>query len=302
MKACDLCGDTTSSKTWPAAPAGSAAEGYVTCRSCGLVYDATQRDTSDHAKFHAEQYAAGATEHVPDRLHKLDPEHARKRQFAEPYQRWARDLIENLRDLLPKDRRGKARFIDVGCASGGVVKAARDLGLAACGTEVSPEAAAFAVREHGLDVRIGILEDLKLPEGSFDILFLHDVIEHVPSPMQLMKECARLLAPGGVMCVHTVNVDSWTAATAQDEFFLADTTGGHTVLFSPSTLRRYNESVGLETVRVSTRGFRVVQRERDRKELRGPRRAAIRLTENIGHELVKPLGKGHFVMVVGRKR
>ena len=290
-------------KTWPSAGPNSAAAGYVTCASCGLVYDATPHDAAGHAEFHARQYAAdpNATQVIPDRLHKLDPEHARKRQYSVDYQDWARGLISRLRDLLPAERRAAARFIDVGCASGGVVKAARDLGLAATGTEVSPEAANYAIEREGLDVRIGMLEDLNLPAASFDIVFLHDVIEHVPSPTDLMIHCARLLAPGGVICVHTVNVDSWTAAAAKDKFFLADTTGGHTVLFSPATLRGYNTKAGLETVSVETRGFRIVQRERDRANLRGIKRAVVRLAENIGHELVKPLGKGHFVMAVGRK-
>ncbi|HEY8240728.1 MAG TPA: methyltransferase domain-containing protein [Kiritimatiellia bacterium] len=288
-------------KTWPNAVASSAAAGYVTCSSCGLVYDATPRDEAGHAAFHANQYAGDETQLIPDRLHKLDPEHARRRQFSVAYQEWARDLLGELRDMLPPERRAGTRFVDVGCASGGVVKAARDAGMVAAGTEVSVEAATYGIEREGLDLRIGMLEDLNLPEASFDIVFLHDVIEHVPSPMNLLKSCARILAPGGVICVHTVNVDSWTAATAKDKFFLADTTGGHTVLFSPATLRRYNTSAGLETVSVTTRGFRIVQRERDRDKMRGFKRAAIRLAENIGHELVKPLGKGHFVMVIGRK-
>ena len=58
--------------------------------------------------------------------------------------------------------------------------------------------------------------------------------------------------------------------------------------------------MGLEVLTVATRGFRVVQRERDRQRM-GWKRTWIRLAENIGHEVVKRTHQGHFIMVVGRK-
>ncbi|HEY8240646.1 MAG TPA: methyltransferase domain-containing protein, partial [Kiritimatiellia bacterium] len=172
--------------------------------------------------------------------------------------------------------------------------------MSAIGTEVSPESAEYGIKNERLDIRIGLLENLKLPAASFDIVLLHDVIEHVPSPMQIVKECARLMAKGGVICIHTVNVESLTARVAKQDFFLADTTGGHATLFSPATLSRYCREAGLEPVEITTRGFRVVQRERDREAM-GWNRAFVRLVENIAHEVVKPCGLGHFINVVARK-
>ena len=302
VRHCDLCGDAAdkSEKTWPGSKPGSASEGYVTCQNCGLVY-CKELPTEDMAAFHHEQYAAQTQAHEPDRLHKLDPEHSQKRQYSPAYQQWAKTLLQQLAASVKRKQAGALRFLDVGCASGGMLKAARDVGMDAVGTEVSPEAAAHGLQQENFDIRIGLLEDLKLPEQSFDIILLHDVIEHVPSPMQLMKECVRLLKPGGILCAHTVNVNALTVDFAGDDFFLADTTGGHVVLFTPSTLDRYCQALGLKVVSIKTRGFRIVQRERDRQKMKGLAKAFIRLVENVGHEIVKLSNRGHFVMLIARK-
>jgi 2-polyprenyl-3-methyl-5-hydroxy-6-metoxy-1,4-benzoquinol methylase len=301
LRDCDLCGapPARQRKTWPDAAPGSASAGYVTCLECGLVF-ANPLPAGDMAAFHSEQYVARDAGAEPDRLHKLDPEHSRRRLFSESYQRWARGLLEDLSRQTQVAGSGARRFLEVGCGAGGVVKAARDLGWPAVGTEVSAAAAEHAIHKEGLDIRVGLLEDLRLPERSFDIVLLHDVIEHVPSPMRLLGECARLLSAGGVLAAHTVNVDAVTVDCAGGNFFLADTTGGHCVLYTPATLRRYCAALGLEVVSIRTRGFRLVQRERNRERM-GWKRVFIRLAENIGHEVVKRTGRGHFVMLVARK-
>lgn len=300
LRNCDLCGAPPDRQrpTWPDAEPGSGSAGYVTCRDCGLVF-ANPLPTEDMAAFHANQYAADAGAAAPERLHQLEPEHARQKQWAPAYQAWAQALLLELRG---RRRNGSEpiRFLEVGCGAGGVVKAARDLGFQAMGTEVSPEAARYAMEQEHLDIRIGLLSDLKRPDASADIVLLHDVIEHVPSPMELLRECARVLAPGGVLAAHTVNVDAMTVDFAGADFFLADTTGGHCVLYTPATLRRYCATLGLEPVAIRSRGFRIVQRERDRQRM-GWKRTFVRLAENIGHEIAKIANRGHFILLIAQK-
>jgi SAM-dependent methyltransferase len=230
----------------------------------------------------------------------LDPEISRKRLYAPVFQRWAKGLIRRLASSIAPSRSGPLRLLEVGCASGGILKAARDLGVAPVGVEVSPEAAAYGRREELLEIHIGLLEQLGFPAGSFDIVLLHDVIEHVPSPLNLLRECVRLLAGGGVLCLNTVNVESATARYAGWSFYLADSAGGHLVLFSPGTLKRYCKKLGLEVVAIETRGFRLVQREIDRPRMRWTR-PFVRLAENLVHEVVKWTGRGHFVLLIARK-
>jgi 2-polyprenyl-3-methyl-5-hydroxy-6-metoxy-1,4-benzoquinol methylase len=92
--------------------------------------------------------------------------------------------------------RGEARLLDVGCARGLLLKRARERGWRTTGVEFSADAVAQA-RAIGLDVRQGAIEDAGLPDASFDVVYLGDVLEHVPDCRATLSEVRRVLAPGG---------------------------------------------------------------------------------------------------------
>ena len=97
--------------------------------------------------------------------------------------------------------RGQGRLLEVGCASGLLLKRARERGWAVTGVELSAEAVAHA-RSLGLDVHQGTLGDAGLAEGAFDVVFMGDVLEHVPDCRETLAQVARVLAPGGHVVVR----------------------------------------------------------------------------------------------------
>jgi 2-polyprenyl-3-methyl-5-hydroxy-6-metoxy-1,4-benzoquinol methylase len=103
------------------------------------------------------------------------------------------------------------RLLDIGCAGGAFPVAARDLGFDPVGIEPSRWMADYARRTYGLDVRDGILEPGVFPPGSFDVVTLWDVIEHVPQPHDLLSCAHDLLKPGGLLLVNYPDVGSMTA-------------------------------------------------------------------------------------------
>jgi SAM-dependent methyltransferase len=100
------------------------------------------------------------------------------------------------------------RILDVGAGSGIFVARLRALGWDAVGVEPDPTAAAGARSRHGGDVRTGTLEEQRLPDGSFDAVHLSHVLEHVHEPGALLRECRRVLRPGGRLVVLTPNAES----------------------------------------------------------------------------------------------
>jgi SAM-dependent methyltransferase len=90
------------------------------------------------------------------------------------------------------------RLLEIGCAAGWLLKHARERGWTVRGVELSPEAVAHA-RGLGLDVFRGELVEAALPDGSADLVYLGDVLEHVPDCRELLVEIARVLAPGGIL-------------------------------------------------------------------------------------------------------
>jgi SAM-dependent methyltransferase len=252
-------------------------------------------------EFHRRQYAAEAGDDTPRRIGKHDPEYSRRKQYAPEYQRKAARLLRRAASFCAPAGAGPVRYLEVGCASGGMLKAARDRGFAATGVEISAEAAAYGLNHERLDIRIGRMEEHRFADSAFDLVMVYDVLEHVSSPAALLTECARVLAPGGALCVHTACGErSWTARLAGHRYFLADPSGGHIVLFSPGTLRRYVERAGLEVAGVSTHGFRWIQTEAERAR-HGLCRRLARPLENAAHELARLFGGGHFVFLFARK-
>jgi SAM-dependent methyltransferase len=94
------------------------------------------------------------------------------------------------------------RWLDVGCGAGALMRAAARRGWTAVGTEIAPQAAE-AARAQGLEVHLCDLDALGLPDGSFDVVSLVEVVEHVPDPRALISTASRLIRPGGALYLTT---------------------------------------------------------------------------------------------------
>jgi SAM-dependent methyltransferase len=94
--------------------------------------------------------------------------------------------------------RAPGRMLEVGCAAGWLLKHAAERGWKVQGVELSESAVEHA-RALGLDVHHGELHDAALPGGTFDLVYMGDVLEHVPDCRGVLAEVARVLRPGGVL-------------------------------------------------------------------------------------------------------
>lgn len=108
---------------------------------------------------------------------------------------------------LPRACNRSMRLLDVGCGDGTFVEFAVAAGWAAIGIDPDPKAVALA-RSKGLDVRLADAHALPFPASSFDHVTASHVIEHVHHPLTLLRECRRVLAPGGRLWLETPNIGS----------------------------------------------------------------------------------------------
>jgi SAM-dependent methyltransferase len=104
------------------------------------------------------------------------------------------------------------RVLDVGCAAGYFLEVMRSEGWRITGLEPSdairPEAEKRLGRE---SVRAGLLGQVPFAPGSFELVTLWDVLEHVPDVVAALREVRRLLAPGGKLLIETQDVESLAA-------------------------------------------------------------------------------------------
>ena len=120
--------------------------------------------------------------------------------------------------LLRFGRDSKARrpfeglsLLDIGCGGGLLSEPMRRLGFEVTGVDASERNIGTA-KEHAarqeLDIRyLCSTAETLLEEGdtAFDVILNMEVIEHVADPGQFLRDCSRLLKPGGLMIVASLN-------------------------------------------------------------------------------------------------
>ena len=115
------------------------------------------------------------------------------------------------RDLTAERPFSGLSLIDIGCGGGLLCEPMTRLGFQVTGVDASERnigTASAHAAEQGLviDYRATTAEDLLAAgERPFDVILNMEVIEHVADPGAYLRDCARLLAPGGLMIVATLN-------------------------------------------------------------------------------------------------
>jgi len=102
------------------------------------------------------------------------------------------------------------RALDIGCGGGYLAEEFARVGCRVSGIDPSPasiEAARAHTRATGLDIdyRVGSGESLPFEDGTFDIVYCCDVLEHVRDLERVISETSRVLKPGGIYFFDTIN-------------------------------------------------------------------------------------------------
>ncbi|MGV9008370.1 bifunctional 2-polyprenyl-6-hydroxyphenol methylase/3-demethylubiquinol 3-O-methyltransferase UbiG [Brevundimonas sp.] len=115
------------------------------------------------------------------------------------------------RDINQREAFAGLSLLDVGCGGGLIAEPMRRLGFAVTAVDASSENIGTA-RAHaqmtGLDIayRAATVEQLEAEgAGPFDVVLTMEVIEHVADPEAFVRACSRLVKPGGIMIVATLN-------------------------------------------------------------------------------------------------
>jgi SAM-dependent methyltransferase len=122
----------------------------------------------------------------------------------------------------------------------------KERGFEVSGFDTSDRAAALARMENGVDVRVGgRLQDAGFPPGSFDLVSLFHVLEHVTDPRGLLAEVRRVLKPGGRIVVQVPNIESWQFRLFGSRWYGLDIPR-HVIDFSARSIQRLLRESGFE--------------------------------------------------------
>lgn len=159
-----------------------------------------------------------------------------------------RDYQDQLRGLLPL-LPSKGRLLEIGCANGLFLQAARELGFDDVrGVEPGEE----AVRTADLAVRSKIVNsvfhaDLFAPE-SFDVVCCFQVLDHLLDPAAVLRDAAKLLRKGGLVLLLNHNIRSWFPRALGERCPMYDIE--HIYLFDKQTVAKLLRNNGFEVVKV----------------------------------------------------
>lgn len=155
----------------------------VRCRECGFIY-------------------ANPMPFPRDFSHYADPDVYFRAHNVQDKIDYARKLLQEATALLGG---AGGKLLDIGCGRGESLVAAQELGWHAQGVEPSEDFVRYGREQLGVEVQQGFIENINYPDAAFDVVFLSAVLEHVYEPLALLKECRRLLRPGGLLFIDVPN-------------------------------------------------------------------------------------------------
>jgi ubiquinone/menaquinone biosynthesis C-methylase UbiE len=114
---------------------------------------------------------------------------------------------EKFLKVAPERRHGKV--LEIGAGTGFFIVNLWQAGLVgeACATDISPGMVEVCRRNarnvglSGIDARVADAEALPFDDDTFDLVVGHAVLHHLPDVPAALRECVRVLKPGGALVV-----------------------------------------------------------------------------------------------------
>lgn len=131
----------------------------------------------------------------------------------------------------------KGTLLDIGCGTGSFLEAMQADGWRIEGIEPDAGARKLATEKTGISI-YGTERLTRMEPGSFDVITLWHVMEHVHGLQEYVKNVAKLLAPGGLLIVAVPNYTSFDAGY-YGNYWAAWDVPRHLYHFSPNAMRAF---------------------------------------------------------------
>jgi 2-polyprenyl-3-methyl-5-hydroxy-6-metoxy-1,4-benzoquinol methylase len=203
----------------------------VKCNQCGLIYVNPRISVEANNKYY---------EFLLTEDHDFLDKH-----FFETYSVHKKQIDRYIRII--KKTKFDGRILDIGCGNGFFLTRARESGFQVEGQEISSLFINYCRQNLDLTVYSGELDSLNLEAGSYDVITMFDVIEHVYLPGKLLKECNRLLKPDGLLVVTTHDIGNFFAKLYGVKWHMIYPIG-HVWYFTRVTLRSLLRKEGFREI------------------------------------------------------
>ncbi|PIU83510.1 MAG: hypothetical protein COS68_03655 [Elusimicrobia bacterium CG06_land_8_20_14_3_00_38_11] len=231
MNVCNLCGSNDLKILFI-----KSSVNLIKCKSCGLVFIDPLPTLADLKKYYTDKYYF-ATDSVTGGY---DNYFADKENLIRTFTKRI-SVIENYAK--------PGKMLDVGCAFGFSLLAAKKRGWDTSGIELSDFASDIA-RKQGLNVFTGTIDRTPFQDGYYDCITMWDLLEHTIDPKREMLEANKLMKNGGILAISTPDVSSFLERITGSHWLGYQSPRQHLFYFSPKSISHLLKNAGFEVIKI----------------------------------------------------
>lgn len=222
----------------------------VRCRDCGLMMLGNPPTPNEIGAYYADTYYAYNDFVEEDRafgsgIKKKLMKVALAYFFGYGEGHWWGFLLYPLKlrlEPFPRNVPG-GKFLDIGCATGNMMRKMKALGWDVYGVDLNEKAVKRA-NESGLtNAKIGFTHQLDFEDNFFDAVYLNQTLEHILDVDATMLEMRRVLKPGGELLIGTPSTGSLDFKLFGKKSSIMDVPR-HTYYFNPKNVSRLLQNYG----------------------------------------------------------
>jgi len=242
VRGCLVCGAALSGSARARFPE----RGYIRCKFCGAI--------------------------SMNRINPVPVEYDRDYFFEQYKKQYGKTYIEDFPNLTAMAKRrlavirkigggnkasGPPKILDIGCAYGAFLAAAKEEGYAPYGMDPAEDAVRYVTQTPGIAAVRGCFpawfSDSGLPASGYDVITLWYVIEHFGDCVPALAEIRKLLKPGGVLAFAT---PSFTGISGRSSLkrFLEHGPQDHRTVWSPAVCRKALVKAGFKVKKIVSTG------------------------------------------------
>ncbi len=141
--------------------------------------------------------------------------------------------INSLYQVLPRIKKTD-KILEIGCGNGFLMDKLASLGYKNIyGVEPSIEAVIKASSKIRRKIKKQNFKEGLYPKNSFKLIYLFQTLDHISNPNVFLKECLKIIQPGGFILAFNHNIDSFSAKLLGKKSPIIDIE--HTFFYSPKT-------------------------------------------------------------------
>lgn len=163
--------------------------------------------------------------------------------FSPEMKKWRK---KQFKEFVKKYSLENKKILEVGCGKGEYLEVLNQTGVKACGIEYAKESVKYCL-QNNLSVKKDFIDnnDHNIEGGPFDGFIMLQFLEHMPSPLKILKGLANNLNKEAVGIIEVPNFDMVIKQNMFSEFMR-----DHLYYFTKNTLRQVLEISGFEVLEI----------------------------------------------------